>query len=277
MSAATTGSSRPRTPRPARRTPGAQWLPRQHGAWAMLLVPAVVGAVRGGFDGLQLVLAVGVLTAYGAVNAAGLAVRARDRRRYLRPVLTYGGLAALCGIVALVAHPALLVWLSAYLPLGLVAGFLTWRRRERSLLNDAVTILAACLVAGVMFQAGPGRDGLDPLGSLAQWQQMAWVVVALFAYFFGTALYVKTVIRERTNPAYHRASVGYHAGWAVFWALSGLVGVPVGAATRVGLVVLFLLLTARAKVMAGRRVKPLYVGLGEIGFSALIAVLTILW
>ena len=73
MSAATTGSSRPGTPRPARRTPGAQWLPRQHGAWAMLLVPAVVGAVRGGFDGLQLVLAVGVLTAYGAVNAAGLA------------------------------------------------------------------------------------------------------------------------------------------------------------------------------------------------------------
>ncbi|QQS00074.1 MAG: YwiC-like family protein [Austwickia sp.] len=265
------------TGRGPRRRPAPEWLPQQHGAWAMLLVPALVGAVRGGLDWLQLVLGGAMLAAYGAANAASLAVRARARRRYLRPITTYAGVAAALGLVAVLVHPALLMWLSAYLPLGLLTGYLTWRRRERSLLNDATTILAACLFAGVMFQAGPARRGLATLAAFAEWRVMVWVIVALFAYFFGTALYVKTVIRERTNPRYHRASVTYHAGWAVFWALAGVFGIPVGPWTQVGLVVLFVLLTARAKVMAGRRVKPLYVGLGEIAFSAAIALITILW
>lgn len=262
---------------PRRRRPGPEWLPRQHGAWAMLLVPAVVGTVRGGFAGVQLVVALAALAAYGTANAAGLAVRARSRRRYLRPIMTYAGAATVFGVGAIALHPALLVWLSAYLPLGLLVGFLTWRRRERSLLNDAATILAACLLAAVMYQAGPRPSGLDTLTTFGEWRVMAWVVVALFAYFFGTALYVKTVIRERTNPRYHHASVAYHAAWAGFWALARVFGVPVGGWTQGGLVVLFLLLTARAKAMAGRRVKPLYVGLGEIGFSALVALLTITW
>ena len=38
---------------PARTSPsrrGATWVPNQHGAWPMLLVPFVVGAVRGAAD-----------------------------------------------------------------------------------------------------------------------------------------------------------------------------------------------------------------------------------
>lgn len=274
MTATTTPAPTPHTPR---RKPGPEWLPQQHGAWAMLLVPAIVGAARAGFDWLQGVLLLAMLAAYGLFNAAGLAVRARHRGRLVRPITTYGGIAAVLGVVALVTHPALLLWLTLYLPLGLVTGYLTWRRRERSLLNDGTTILAACAFAGVMFQAGPGRQGLATLEWLGEWRVMLWVIVALFAYFFGTALYVKTMIRERTNETYHRASVWYHAAWAAFWAISGSIGVSVGAATRIGLVVAFLLLTARAKVMAGRRVKPLYIGLGEIGFSLLMAVLAITW
>ena len=260
-----------------RRRPGAQWLPQQHGAWAMLIVPAVVGAVRGGFDWLQVVLAAAMLAAYGLFNAAGLAVRARARERYRRPIITYAAAAAVLALIAVSAHPALLVWLSAYLPLSLVAAYLTWRRRERSLLADATTILAACVSAGVMFQAGPAGHGLDAPAAFEQWRVLSWVVIALFAYFFGTALYVKTVIRERTNPAYHTASVAYHGAWALFWAASGTVGVPIGAPTRLALTALFLALTVRAKAMAGRRVKPLYVGLGEIVFSVLIAVIVATW
>lgn len=243
----------------------------------MLAVPALVGAVRGGLDWVQLVLTMAMFAAYGVFNAAGLLVRARDRGRYRRPIATYGGIAAALGLIAVTAQPALLMWLSGYLPLGLLSAYLTWRRRERSLLNDAATILAACLFAGVLFQAGPATRGLGMLALLHEWHVMAWVVVALFAYFFGTALYVKTLIRERGNPAYHRASVAYHAGWTLVWALAGPVGVPVGTGTQVGLVVLFALLTVRAWVMAGRKVKPLYVGLGEIGFSVVTALLVIVW
>lgn len=260
----------------ARRRIGPEWLPRQHGAWAMLVVPALVGAWRGGFAWLQLVLAVAMLAAYGVANAGGLAVRARNPARYLRPIATYGAVACVFALAAVVVQPTLLAWLVGFLPLGFLTAVFTWRRRERSLFNDAATMLAACLFAGVTYQAGSGH-GSGAGRALGGWPVMAWVIVALFAYFFGTALYVKTVIRERHNLGFHRVSVGYHAAWAAFWALSALVGVPIRGWTAAALAILFVALTARAKVMAGRRVKPLYVGLGEIGFSAVLAVVLILW
>jgi len=74
---------------------------------------------------------------------------------------------------------------------------LTARGAERSLGNDVVTVVAACLMAPVAYDAG-GGDTLGPV----------WVAFGvLVAYFLGTVLYVKTMIRERGRPGYVHASV----------------------------------------------------------------------
>jgi len=237
----------------------------------MLIVPALVGAGRAGFAPVHAALAATLLAGWLWFNAAGLAARAVRRSRYAAPLLVYGAAAAACGAVALWLRPSLLAWLVLFVPLAAVSLLHSWRRADRALSNDAATIAAACLFAAVMY------DAARPGAARAEWEAMGWVVVALFAYFFGTALYVKTVIRERANPAYHRLSVGYHAAWAAFWAGSGLAGVPAGAGTRVALSAFFAVLTARAALMAGRRVRPLYVGLGEIVASVAVTAIALTW
>ncbi len=255
----------------------------------MLAVPALVGTVRGGPAPIHATLLVAWLLGYLAFAAAGTMLHGGRRavRASLVPLVTYGSAALGLGAWLLLRRPDLALWAPVFVPLVLVSLGCSLRRADRSLLNDAVTILAACLFAGVAFQAGtsaPAGDGTGwavwshvDLWRSADGAVMAWVIVALFAYFFGTALYVKTVIRERTNPSYHRASVAYHAAWTVAWALSGSVGVPMSTGTRVGFTALFAVLTSRAAVLAGRSVRPLFVGLGEIAASAAMLVLTLTW
>ncbi len=249
-----------------------EWLPRQHGAWAMLAVPALVGMLREGPAAVHALLLPAWLAAYLAFTAAGSLVHLRRRNAPIAPLATFGGIALVLGLAALSLRPELLLWALAFVPLALVSLGCSALRADRSLLNDGVTILAACLFAGVAYQAGGGLLPPHPQG-----QVMAWIVLALFAYFFGTAFYVKTVIRERANRAFHRLSVGYHAAWTLFWAASGSLGVPIGTPTRIGITVFFAALTVRAAVLAGRSVRPLHVGLGEILASAILLALTLTW
>lgn len=236
----------------------------------MLAVPALVGTARSGPTGIHLLLITVLFAGYFCFNAAGLALRARRTARFVRPLCVYGSLALLPGLAVLVLNPMLSLWAAVYLPLAGISLFYSWRRQDRALGNDAVTILAACLYAGVTFQAGAAAPtDTDRV-------TMAWVVVALFAYFFGTALYVKTVIRERRNRTFHRVSLGYHLAWTLAWA--ALVPfLPLDRGAGWGLVVFFAVLTARAWWMAGRTVKPAYVGAGESVASVVLLVLLLAW
>lgn len=240
----------------------------------MLSVPLLVGVVRSGPSLSHLLVGLFWFAGYFAFFAAGQWLRARRslrrRRALVPPLLTYTSLSALLGLVLAWDRPDLLPWTVAFLPLAATSLAHSWRHRDRALLNDAVTIAAACLIAMVAYQIGT-QTGF----TLADhgWRVMAGATLALFGYFFGTGLYVKTVIRERSNRAYHRASVGYHAlvTLLALWALLAGAGVPWTV------VVFFGVMTARAAVMAGRTVRPRSVGLGELAASTVLLVLCLLW
>ncbi|WP_116114222.1 YwiC-like family protein [Austwickia chelonae] len=259
------------TPRKKRRRSiPAYWLPRQHGAWAMLAVPALVGGLRHGWGLLQTLLLLLLFSGYFLFNATGLALRSRKGARHRAAMVTYTAISAPFAVALLVLDPGLLRWLPIYLPLALGSLFFSWKRRDRALANDAITILAACLYAAVMACAHD-RPG-DPV------QVTAWVVTVLFAYFFGTALYVKTLIRERTNPGFHRVSIGYHALCPLlFWTISQVLAIPASALLQGLTTAFFVALAVRAWAMAGRRVRPMFVGLGEIGASAVLLALLLCW
>ncbi|MBW3086613.1 hypothetical protein KEM60_02842 [Austwickia sp. TVS 96-490-7B] len=268
------------TARRSRRIP-AQWLPRQHGAWAMLAVPAAVGSLRGGASGIHLLLVTWLFAGYFLFNAAGLAARVRGRGRdisaYLPALSTYGTIAAILGAAVVWYRPWLLLWLPVYLPLAAISLLHSWRRQDRALTNDAVTIAAACLFAGVAFQAGDqGAPWLQQAAG-RDWSSMVAVIAALLGYFFGTALYVKTMIRERLNRSYRRWSIGYHLAWTACWPVALWLGAPVPVGTAVQLTVFCAVLTARAAVLAGRRVRPAVVGVGEIVASVVLLMITVWW
>ncbi|QGU05133.1 YwiC-like family protein [Corynebacterium comes] len=238
----------------ARRRRGiSPWVPNQHGAWAMLISPAVLGLIAGlvawvRSDGsaLSLLVFLAVLVAwffgYFAFFAFGLAVKARNpqrRARYLRPVYVYGAV-SLAGIaVALLAQPQLLWWALPFAPLVIVAVGETVAGRSRSTLSGVSTTIASALLYPALVGVGSG-SGAGSVGVVA-WTGMLF----LAAYFSGTIPFVKSMIRERNNPRYLTGSIIYHV-LAVLFVLGLVLLAPVGWAAGVLMVATALLALFRA-------------------------------
>lgn len=253
------------TPAPARaaarRRPGPGWVPRQHGAWAMLVVPPVVGATLGGWRWVHALLLVAWLVAYLAYHAAGLWLKARRRARYRPPVVAYGAAAGVLGVALVVAAPHLLAWAPVLAPLLAVSLWASVRRADRSWWNDAVTVLAACLMAPVAASLGSGATGPAGAPSSGLTPDVLLATAVLLAYLLGTVVYVKSMIRERDDPRVRRASVVYHAGAAA-----------AGAAVHPLLLAVGLALTVRAALVPVRwpRATPAALGAGEIVATAVV-------
>lgn len=240
-----------------------RWLPDQHGAWAMLLLPFAAGVWLAGPAAAHLPLLVAWVSGYLAVIPFGRWLRARRRRDLLPPVVAFGATAALGGVVAVALAPRLLAWALLYAPLLAASLALAATGRERSLANDAISALAATAIAGVVFDAGGGGD----------WTALATTAGVLLAYFLGTVLYVKTMIRERGRPGYVAASVGYHvaaaaagSGLAVLWGWGP--AVPVLA----WLLAVRAWAGPRANARRSRPLRPAVVGIGEIAASLALTI-----
>ena len=253
---------RPAHPRPAprkrRRSPG--WVPDQHGAWAMLAVPLTLGIVAGGPAPVHVPLAVLWLIGYLAFYATGQWLRSHRKARWFPPVRAYALACVPPGLAVLALRPDLLAWVPAFVPLLVVSLVLHDRRADRSLLNDAVTVVAACLMLPVA--AAAGTAGADARPDV-------WAATALTAaYFLGTVPYVKTLIRERGSRRWYAGSVAYHVALLPLpWLLSRTTTFPDGPVLTS---VFCAMLAVRAVLVPLRGATPRQVGIGEIVASALL-------
>lgn len=231
------------TSRPRRRSPG--WVPDQHGAWFMVTVPAITGVVLApSWTAVPLLLTwwLGYFTFF----AAGVWIRSRFRDRNRPPVLVYGGLAAVAGLVSLAVDWRLLIWVPAFAPLVAVAVYEAWRRRPRSLASGVSTVIAACLILPVAAWAGGGLDS------------RAWAAFGVYLVFFtGTIPYVKTLIRERGSRPWFIGSVAYHVAAVIAAAIA--VRVTDGDPVHPLAIAVAVVLLARAILMpvtGARRARP---------------------
>ena len=227
----------------SKRRPG--WVPNQHGAWAMLATPLLVGVLASRPTWVHLALTAFWFTGYFAFFAAGLWLKAPPRRRpRLRPpVLAYAASSAVLGLVTVAMAPGLVRWAPLFVLPMAVGLWSSWKHDDRSLVSGVSTAAGSCLMTLVAYDAGGGTD----------WR-LAWVLAGILAaYFAGTVFYVKTMIRERDEPAYHWLSMLFHAAMTV-------------AMTRVSpwLALVFALLTIRAAIVPAFRLTPKRVGIGEI-------------
>ena len=237
-------------PRKARRR-GPGWVPNQHGAWAMLATPLLVGVLASEPRWVHVPLAAFWLVGYFAFFATGLWLKSRRKARYLPPVRAYGLASLLLGALVLLLDPSLALWAPLFVPplaIGLAASA---TRHERALVSGLATTVGSCLMTVVAYDAGGGTD----------WRT-AWLLAAvLAAYFAGTVLYVKTLIRERGSEPHYWLSVGFHG-------VATLALIPVGGA----LVAVFALLTVRAAVAPAFGITPKQAGIGEIVATLAVAV-----
>ena len=259
-------------------------MPDQHGAWAMITIPPLVGVALSGPAPAHVPLLALWWAGYLAFFAVGLWLRSRRRPRYLPAARTYTVVTSALALVLLLGAPSLAVWALPYAPLVAVTMWCSARRKDRSLLNDAVTVVAAGLMTAVAYDAGTpgwwggpgsaaGLPGGSPDGALSGWA-WTWLVTALLtAYFLGTVLYVKTNIRERGNRAYLVASVAFHAAGAAATAVLASDGLLTPAHALVwGALAVRAAAVPLVAERRGRPVRPLALGVGEIVLSVLVAV-----
>lgn len=220
----------------------------------MLASPFLVGVVAASPRWVHLPLLLLWFVGYFAFFAAGLWLKSGRRARYLPPVRAYGLATVPLAIGVILLRPDLVVWAPLFAPLLLAGLWFAAHRQDRSLPSGLATILAACLMTMVAFDAGDGTD----------WVR-AWTLTAVLAgYFVGTLFYVKTMIRERDSQPHYWLSVGYHAALtvAVAWLSWWLAG-------------LFALLALRAAVLPGRGLSPKQVGIGEIVANIAVVVVAL--
>ncbi|HEY0186622.1 MAG TPA: YwiC-like family protein [Cellulomonas sp.] len=239
------------------------WVPNQHGAWAMVLAPTIVGTLVAGPSGWHVLLLLAWVAAYCTYFSATRWLRSARRRRYRTPVVGHAAATVLLGLPLLLTHPALLRWAPVYAVLLAVSLRYAARRADRSWGNDLVTIAAAALMtvlaAGL---AAPAPSGLLPPGADLP---AAWGATAILtAYLVGTVPYVKSMIRERGERRTLRLSAGYHGALVLLAAVAWAAGWVAGAAGAV-LVLVAAALAARAVLLPRRgRVRPAAIGAGEV-------------
>ncbi|WP_432968956.1 YwiC-like family protein [Dactylosporangium sp. CA-233914] len=225
-----------------------QWVPPQHGAWAMLAVPLLAGLLTAGCRWPDLPLAGAWLAGYLLSYFAFLAIKTRRPGRYRAQLLLYGAVAGVLTAAVVAARPAVLWYAPAYAVLVAANAWFAARRRERALLGGVASVLQSCLMVFVVATVA-GKPPATVLGAF----------LLCLGYFAGTVLYVKTMIRERGNPAFKRWSIACHAvalavaAWVTLWA------VP-----------LFGWLLVRAAVLPGRGWTPKRVGLVEMANCVLL-------
>ncbi len=291
------GVTRVKTPRTgsrkARNLVRDGWVSNQHGAWAMMLVPILVGSIESGLAWLQLLLLVSWLSAFFFFSAFTLWIkvvatarkraiargitspmeiwspRVRRRQARYRPALITYGLFAGIGALALVAlRPALLVWAPAIAVCFAVALHQMWVSKDRSFLARASAIVASQLMAPIAFSLGAHPD---------DWRRLWVSTVVLTLYFVGTIPYVKTLIRERGNDRWIRISLIYHGTLALVCTVGALLGWLTW-----WLPALWVLLLARAAaypLLSQKQQKPLrpaLIGFSEFAVSAAVVLILVL-
>lgn len=180
-------------------------LPKEHGSWAMLIVPLLLGlAIAPAWQWRALILVAAAfgffLMRYPLVTLVKTRRRAATDRAYLwRWAAIYGGLAALGGGWLILAGG--LWWLAAMgLAGGLLVLFNLWlvsRRQEMSAVGELAGIFGLALGAPMAYYAASGR--LDGVAATL------WLINAL--YFGGTVFYIKLKVRQQPRlPAPNRAA-----------------------------------------------------------------------
>ncbi len=247
---------------PARAAPRTLWFPHQHGAWAMLAVPFLLGIAATAPSPWHVVLGVAAMAGYLAAATAQAWLRARRRPSFVPSLAVYGGVFAVAGLVLLAAFPALALSAVVVVP----AGALVMGGARPGTRRDLVNSLGQTAIALVLVPAAGYASGA--------WETDAVIRATLVAagYLVGTVLVVRSVIRERGSRGFAALSVGFHAAFVVVAA----VALPWPyAAYAAGLTAraIAIPLVERRRVGTARPLRPVHVGIVEIVASTVLVVL----
>ena len=172
----------------------------QHGAIFMALVPFIYGMLLANPVWAHVFLLLGWFSLYLMTYPFLNLFKGKNLELYKKWSVIYFAAAVIFAIPALIYNWQVLYFMFAMLPFVAVNIYFTKKKDERNLWNDLAGILIFALAGmGSYYFSDRTFD-----------EKIWWVALYPSLFFIGTTLYVKSMMRERKNPLYLKASIIFH-------------------------------------------------------------------
>ncbi|WP_102271846.1 YwiC-like family protein [Cytobacillus massiliigabonensis] len=186
-------------------------LPKQHGAWAMLIIPFWLGVVASEFMWSHIAFFIGWLFLYLATYPLLLLFKKKKMKYYTKWTIIYFVPAILLLLIPLFVQPSIIIFGLIMIPLFILNAYFSSNNRERAFTND-ISAICVFAIAGLASSYLPNAE----INSLA-----IIVFITSILFFTGCTFFVKTMIREKKNPTFKWLSWGFHIAVPFIWILLG--------------------------------------------------------
>lgn len=230
------------------------FLPKQHGAWAMLIIPFWLGVINGGYLWQHIPFFIGWLLLYLATYPMLLLFKKKKIPFYTKWTLIYIVPALLLLGIPLAARPSLFYFGLLMMPFFMINAYYTSKNQDRAFMNDISAIFAFSI-------AGLASNYLMQGSMTATAIIFAFITSVLF--FIGCTFYVKSMIREKKNAKFKWISWGYHFLLVLVWFISGFWIIALA----------FIPSLLRAILFYGKKLSPKQIGIYEIINSGLFFII----
>lgn len=229
-----------------------KWMiPKQHGAWSMLILPFLLGGIVGGWTLAHIPFAIAWLFVYMGTFFLFQYIKQRKKsQELLRTVVTYLTIAIVAAIPVFLSEWRLVWFVLAMIPFGLINAYFAKIKDERNVWNDVSAVTSFCI----------GGMASYYLGARILNGTIVWMFALPYFYFLGSIFFVKTMIREKKSLFYRNVSWGYHF---LLVAIFIVFGYPVLALAYVPSLV-------RAVAFYGKKIPIMKIGIVEIANSVFV-------
>jgi hypothetical protein len=230
------------------------FLPKQHGAWAMLIIPFCLGVIEGGFVWQDVPFFIGWIFLYLATYPMLLLFKKKKIKFYTNWTIIYLIPSLLLLLFPLLKSPSIVLFGLLMLPFFAINAYFTSQKKDRAFMNDMSAIFAFS-IAGLA-SSYLGKEALN-------FETLIFPFLTSILFFMGCTFYVKTMIREKKSSLFKWISWVYHLLVVAVWFLSGFWIVAIA----------FIPSLLRAYFFYGKKLTPLQIGVYEIVNSAIIFII----
>ncbi|OLS36518.1 YwiC-like family protein [Bacillus sp. MRMR6] len=220
------------------------FLPKQHGAWAMIIIPFWLGVIAGGFTWQHIPFFIGWVLLYLATYPMLMLFKKKKIKFYSKWTVIYLLPALILLFVPLFKMPSIVYFGLMMIPFFIINAYYTSKNNDRALMNDFSAIIAFSIAGLASSYLGQGQITLEAL--------LVFSVSILF--FAGCTFYVKTMIREKKNRQFKWISWVYHSLLLVVWFVLGYWIVAIA----------YIPSLYRAIAFYGKPLSPMKIGVYEI-------------
>lgn len=176
-------------------------LPKEHGSWAMFIMPVLIGILFTEAKWLHLFYTFGWFFLFLASTPILNMFRNKRKIDQMMPwAIGYSLIGIIFLIPVIIYIPELILFGLSLLPFLGISIFFINKRKERALLNDLSGILIFTIGGAASYYIG--KDAVTT--------EMFLLILITTAYFLGSAFYIKSLIRELKNPKFKVKSHIYH-------------------------------------------------------------------